>query len=107
MKGCLGSDTVQVFYYICSGIEEEQKEVIAMRIYPNPSSGLVNLEWNSLKIHQSRVWVSDMTGRIVVAPITANTDLPLQFDMSNFDAGTYFVNSEVNGEMKTFPLVLR
>lgn len=71
----------------------------SISIYPNPSTGLVNIT----SIENSEVTIIDITGRIIEA-FTLNA-----FETVNFvqPAGMYVVQVESNGEISTHKLLIK
>lgn len=64
--GCMNTDTIRVIFDFatCTGIEENDAETNVM-IYPNPSDGKFNIEWNGLSGHVE-MQITDIHGNIVI-----------------------------------------
>ncbi len=69
-------------------------------IYPNPSTGLLNIS----NINNAQVSLFNIVGQTVVE--INNTDLNQQINISNLDNGTYFVRIEMNDIVKTQKIIL-
>lgn len=61
----------------------------SMKLYPNPASTQVNLEMTGLD-RETTVRIIDMTGKLVYT--TDTYESTLQIDVSDFNAGFYFVS---------------
>jgi hypothetical protein len=110
-------DTYRLFYDICNTNtsqrlidKNEQKSISAIsfsRIYPNPTSGLVNIEVSDSKNKEEVIIeVFDITGKLVysVKQILNNSTISIQPDLSN---GTYLVKIRLNnGTLDVHRLVI-
>jgi hypothetical protein len=84
-----------------SGIESIEN-LVNLNLYPNPSTGLVNLAFNFTESHQIGVQVNDMLGR-VIETIDAKTyqagETTIALGAKNkYQTGVYFVNITVDGQ---------
>ena len=93
--------------------EESQKdEVIAMpesNIYPNPSSGLVNVTLHNLQEEETlELSVTDFVGRTVASHqlIAKDKSVLLQLDLQTLAAGTYLVHIKAGTTVITEKLVI-
>lgn len=61
-----------------------------MTVYPNPSNGIFTIEIPSMPSNQSRIYISDITGREVkmMSAFVSNT---IQVDISDVPNGIYFI----------------
>ena len=65
-----------------------EKEDAVFTLTPNPSTDIVLVEFKNA--HQSKVWINTVNGAKVYE--TINTSQTLKIDVSNFEAGVYFIN---------------
>ena len=79
------------------GVEEFQNNI---HIYPNPSTGIVNVE----NVAGSTILVYNVLGEVVSS--IANADQFNAIDLSNFDNGTYIVKILSNNNVYTKKLIL-
>ncbi len=68
-------------------------------LFPNPTSGMLNVKWNIANADNATVTVADVTGRQV---LTENIDMTVtsenvQLDLSALNAGLYLVNIKADG----------
>ncbi len=65
--------------------------VIALNVYPNPASSVVDVQWTDPAGSNASVAITDITGRELYrgALVAGNT----QIDISSFPAGVYFVKT--------------
>ena len=76
-NGCIGSESQNVTVTNCTGIESLGIE--DFKIYPNPSTGIINIHPKSL------VCISNILGEIIF------TGESMQIDLSEYGKGIYFV----------------
>ncbi len=90
--GCTNSDTVNVEFVNCSGIEE-YGSLVEMKVFPNPSNGLFQLQLQNLNSENVSLKVINAQGVVVYQAenvrLNANSMLPL--NLSGMSAGIYTV----------------
>jgi hypothetical protein len=96
-SGATASDTFEV----CvdgypTAIGDIGLENLEVTMYPNPTSGQVNIEMSS-GIHNIDLSVIDITGRVVMQKQYTALER-VAFDMSGKVAGMYFVHMNIDGE---------
>ncbi len=84
-SGCVG--TSPDFAYNVVGIDELSSNI---SIFPNPTNGLVTISTNRLENGTSTIQVKDLSGRIVLDPITI-TSATSQVDLFNLNEGMYII----------------
>ena len=87
--GCSGSDTVFVPYNLgIEGIDKNQ-----FRMYPNPATTYVNLEYNFLPDKSYRVELYSSKGNKVFVweAIRPNTEESIRLDLPDLSNGMYFI----------------
>ncbi len=104
MKGDQWNSHVSVIKLdISTGISEAQKG--GFDIYPNPTSGIININFNNLQEH-ARPWsveITDIAGRIIYT----RGNIPTQIDLSGFGKGIYFINIETENSIHTEKLIVK
>ena len=82
---------------VVSGIDKPVHK--DFRLYPNPTSGLVNLSWNSTGQNDIKIIIYNPSGKIVYEEIKTSTgrNLNKQIDLSALPVGIYFVTLYDNG----------
>jgi PKD repeat protein len=88
--GCEGSGEINVEVKDCSSINENGQSV-KLNIFPNPNSGIFNLQLNTLKSQKVSIRVTDLTGKTVYRSeeIKINGAYNQQIDLSQFSSGVY------------------
>ncbi len=78
-----------------------------IKMYPNPTAGLVGLEYTCETAEDVTVYISDVTGRIMQAEnVQAESGSNYhEFDVSGLPTGVYIVSLEVNGERMNIRLM--
>jgi hypothetical protein len=63
--GCMSTDTVRIIFDFaeCSGVEEQHDDIF-LHLYPNPTSGILQVEWKGL-FGTVEVELSDLQGKPV------------------------------------------
>ena len=67
-----------------------------VKVYPNPTRGLVNIELNSVRISDVDLSVHDVTGRQVFRKVYAAAER-ISFDLNENVSGMYFIKLNVDG----------
>jgi PKD repeat protein len=88
--GCDGSGEINVEIKDCSSISENGQSV-KLNIFPNPNSGIFNLQLNTLKSQTVSIRVTDLTGKTVYRSeeIKVNGAYNQQIDLSRLSSGVY------------------
>jgi hypothetical protein len=60
-----------------------------VKIYPNPTSGLVSITFNS--IENGSIIVVDILGRNVFQQVLTEAKNSIKLDLNNLQAGVYFI----------------
>jgi hypothetical protein len=89
-NGCVYVYSQGYVYALSTGIDALNISN-AIHVYPNPSSGVVNINAGALGDQSYNVTIYDMTGKVLITVNDANT-----IDMSELSNGIYFVN--ITGE---------
>lgn len=75
-----------------------------LKLYPNPTSGIVNLSSINLNLEFTLV---DMHGRFLKRFVNTSKQTDFQVDLSDFVNGVYFIKAESHlGEVKTIRIIL-
>ena len=77
-----------------AGLEEQVKNT-SFKLYPNPSTGRVSVDFSALG--SAMVKVADITGRTVKTQTVDNVYGSFSLDLSEQPSGTYFVEVKNNG----------
>ena len=97
------ADTSDCHYIIGSTIDEINEN--GLSIYPNPSRGKLKIESEKLKIED--VELINILGKIErIKEINKLTDKSFDLDLSNFDAGVYFIRIKIGEQLKVKRVIL-
>ena len=77
-----------------------------MKLYPNPSTGLITIEINNPAQMNLRVEISDMAGRHIYSGSFNSIHVKEHLDLSNFPAGFYMVSLTSGSMVKITKLIL-
>jgi len=93
-----GSVGSQTFYCISTATNETDKAATGISIYPNPSSGIINI-FSGLSLTNGIIRIYNSVGENTFKENLLNTELN-QINLNNFNSGIYFV--EVYDEKNYF-----
>jgi hypothetical protein len=71
-------------------------------VFPNPSTGVFIIRFNSAAVAPSRVRVISVIGTEVLNKTITSSD---QIDLSPYESGIYFLSIENEGATKTWRIV--
>lgn len=69
-------------------VDEWEKQVDGLSIFPNPSNEIINVKWDA--IQPEKVIVLDQSGKLIYEKECAHTE-KLELDASEWPNGTYFI----------------
>ena len=84
--GCTGSDTINISFIICSGIDDEGQE-IEMSIFPNPCSDFIQLQLSDPIKNELNFLLMDVQGKVVMNEKISSQQV--QFSVKEFPNGMY------------------
>jgi hypothetical protein len=93
--------------YVASSISDINKTKYDVNVYPNPSQGFVNVSFNGIQYNTgATLKVFNIEGKEVFNTIIKNTtqDFPLVLDA--IGAGTFIIQTEINGESNMKKIVI-
>jgi PKD repeat protein len=104
-NGCENSADQIINVVNCVGVNENV-EAVSLDIYPNPTTGLFNLNINAIDLNNAELQVIDIVGKVIhVQDISVNGTEIVSLDISNNPKGIYFVqikNETQNVSKKVF-----
>lgn len=95
-------------YGACPALGLEEEEFGTMRVYPNPSEGFLNLEFNQLKSGVYGVDVMNLLGQTVdTREIVLSENGKTELDYSALQSGQYLLRfTNVEQQQRTFKLII-
>ncbi len=83
---------------ITTGVNNLQSNVSSAFVFPNPSNGKINIQWNVTATEKGTVTISDITGRqVFTSTINMNEGTGIsQLDLSGLTNGLYIINVKSN-----------
>ena len=68
-------------------------------VYPNPSNGIINIQWSHLESSDSKIEITDVLGRIVYQKgiVIDPTNNKIKIELTNFENGIYWLKLNANG----------
>lgn len=67
------------------------KETTTFNVYPNPTNGIVKIDWASLSQKPSSVQIFDVTGKLLITNNMEDNDLSAELNISEYTNGLYLV----------------
>ena len=100
---CSSTDTINLTYTACLGIKELSNN-ISIKVSPNPSNGLTNINVNGLN-SEANFSIYSLQGQAVYTN-TINGNSSIKVDLTNVPKGVYFIriNNEKNNIISKFIL---
>jgi hypothetical protein len=80
-------------------------EVLDFNVFPNPTSGFINISYGYLYDDQVKVTLMNANGQSLKELVPLSND-QIQLDLSGYQTGVYFVELEVNGFSKAIKKIL-
>ena len=81
---------------------KNMEALVNLTLYPNPSTGVVNLAFNFTEKHSVAIQVNDMLGRVIetmdAKSYQAGETILTLGTKNNYQTGVYFVNITVDGQ---------
>ncbi|MBX3164420.1 MAG: SBBP repeat-containing protein [Bacteroidetes bacterium] len=100
-NGCVGNALATVFVDECLGVGEIKTENKKLKIYPNPTNEILNVEWKMLNEKtEIEIKVIDVLGNTVIHNSSFITHNSARVDVSELKRGIYFI--KVGNEVRKF-----
>lgn len=87
-----------------SGIKETTKNISFTKIFPNPTSDIINIEFNLNEESEVYIEMVDIDGRNILSKTNEKLEpgtIKKHFNVSQIPSGIYFVKINVNGSITT------
>lgn len=99
-NGCSSSTTIAQAVSPCTGISSNQTLSSDIKLYPNPSNGLFNLELNS----GAQVLITNTLGQVIFAQKIEGGSY--NFNLQDQNKGLYFVKITQNNKQETIKIIV-
>jgi hypothetical protein len=87
--GCLASTIITQSVSICASVNSISQGGLQYNIFPNPTSGILNIDLENINERNSKIQITNVMGQIIISENINSKHL--SFNMQNFSAGIYFV----------------
>ncbi len=104
-NGCIGNDTHTVYVEMCTGINSIPDQITSLEVYPNPSSGSVNIESSDFLVNKVQVYSA--SGALVMESIPVTPTSIFKLDMNILEDGIYFFRISSDSETYTQKVILK
>ena len=108
--GCETSDTITLIVDLCTGILTPEMANTEMKIFPNPSNGLFQIQITGIENQDYNLDVYNTVGAVVYSNklIYSGKDTQtMKLDFSNFAKGVYYIRLFSDGEIKVKSLIIK
>ncbi len=78
-----------------------------VKIFPNPSAGLITLEWKDVSPKYGEIFITDLSGRSVQTMIVPDASKQTTLDLSDLPAVLYFIKISAAGQPLTVAKVVK
>lgn len=106
--GCSGFalDTVEVVSEELSGTDEGPLADVPVAIFPNPTAGLLNVQFQLEQAQLVQLQLTDLTGRVIaVRSNFVSSRAVVPFDLAGFAGGVYFLTVKTNNGESVWKVV--
>lgn len=100
-NNCVNTATAEVVVSACTGLNEANQMALEMRIYPNPSNGLYQINFSD--DHFKKLEVMNVNGKLIFTKETR--ELKEEIDLRNFASGIYFLKVNTNGQTRVIKMI--
>ena len=107
---CADMDTVSILVDICSGVVTPELNNVTMVVFPNPSTGIVNISITGLQSPVTQIGLYTSQGKMVMEQNRAdviNGNLDLNFNFSELSKGVYFFQIKNESGIKIKRLIIQ
>ncbi len=91
---------------VYTSVDEALAETSALRISPNPSSTLVQMDWNTSTSSKGMLTIHDLSGKLILKQNIHENENQLKLDISSWNKGTYMVRVELGKKIYSNKLVV-
>lgn len=108
-SGCTSPRTMVIGEVNCTvGVDKLASNDVALSIYPNPTTGLINLNIESPKVENIKLIVKDLNGKTVHEELlNVNGSFNKQLDFTRFAKGIYYMQIQSRSISKVEKIVIR
>ncbi|MCX6296242.1 MAG: ASPIC/UnbV domain-containing protein, partial [Bacteroidetes bacterium] len=97
-NGCFAASTDNIFVDVCAGISSISEPLF--NIYPNPTSGMLNIETEA---NENTISLFDVLGNVIYS--VKSSSLKTEIDMQNFADGIYFLKVANSKTVSTMRII--
>ena len=90
-----------------TGMQENYKSENTIKLFPNPATSVVNVEFTTFAPKDIQVTLMDLLGRTVIQQELSLMDNNLQIDLHGNAPGTYFLRLNFNQHTETHKILIR
>ncbi len=103
VNGCSNTTTLTQDVSLCTGVTALSKNDGSISLYPNPSNGILNIEFKMINDNGAVIQIEDALGQILLNESTHIQHL--SFNISDFLPGVYFVKAIQNGQQHVIKII--
>ncbi len=105
VTGCSARDSIELLPCVVTASQEQQGH--GFKVYPNPTSGSVNIKFDGAEMEALEVLVYNSMGQTAFERRVTPTGNPIQLELQHLESGVYFLAiHSADREYKTYRLVI-
>ncbi len=105
-NGCTGKAEITITFIECAGINENFEDK-GITIYPNPSDGIIYINFSNDQIHPVKLSVYNSLGHIVKSLSLSGLNNNYSIDLGHLREGIYFISLATNTGIFNRKVVIR
>ncbi len=90
-----------------SNINSNADKEHVISLFPNPSSGFVNISLGNSVVRNASISIIDLTGKVVYNAAVNNSANSIKVSTNNFESGLYFVTVYTDDFNETTKLIIQ
>ncbi len=100
LNGCMAGDTIII--NVRSGVGLQDKEALKLKVYPNPSSQFISIQWTDDQYNNANFQMIDMQGRVVLQKASVASNKPI--DIQHLSSGQYLLQITLDKQVYIVPI---
>jgi len=106
---CSGTNSINITFQNCVGMNDVDKNIFTIAVYPNPNNGQFVIESNTTAVKEVEMNITDINGRLIIHKQLKNTSGAFKemIDLRNEAKGVYFIKLSNNGVNKVFKVIIQ
>ncbi|MFZ1632307.1 MAG: T9SS type A sorting domain-containing protein, partial [Chitinophagales bacterium] len=90
------------------GVYINEMQDLEIKVFPNPSTNYIDVYWNMANSGDINISIYDITGKLMSDDYKSAVEVGvilLNYDVSYYTSGVYFIHVEANNQTSTIPFI--